>query len=163
MPRYMRIKNLLGIFTGLGFAKRDGRRARWEDAGFVADPDYLSIDDRTSLFTDAQSDDVRLDGIHAEYVSHFSTSPTGWEVPIDSGIYLAGTNSVLRNSTIAFSAGHGVWPCKPRGCGCGGCGENASRIRPGARASCAMNWSLVSDARARRHWPRSAAGCKVLA
>src|SRR5438552_2518416 len=36
------------------------------------------------------------------------TSPSGWEVPNDSGIYLAGNDSVLRNSMVAFSAGHGV-------------------------------------------------------
>ena len=61
-----------------------------------------------TIVTDAASNGIRLDGIDAEYVSHFSTSPTGWEVPSDAGIYLAGSNSSLRNSTISFSAGHGV-------------------------------------------------------
>ena len=51
---------------------------------------------------------IVVDGISAKYVGHFTTSPTGWEVPNDSGILLAGTDSVVRNSTIAFGAGHGI-------------------------------------------------------
>lgn len=61
-----------------------------------------------TIVTDAASDNIVIDGINAEYVGHFTTSETGWEVPVDSGIYLAGTDSVIRNSTIAFGAGHGV-------------------------------------------------------
>jgi imidazolonepropionase len=49
----MRIKNLFGIFTGLGFAERDGRRVRAEDASFTTGPIDLSIDDRTGLFTES--------------------------------------------------------------------------------------------------------------
>lgn len=62
----------------------------------------------STIVTDAESDNIVIDGINAEYVGHFTTSETGWEVPIDSGIYLAGTDSVIRNSTIAFGAGHGI-------------------------------------------------------
>jgi fibronectin type 3 domain-containing protein/regulation of enolase protein 1 (concanavalin A-like superfamily) len=61
-----------------------------------------------TIVTDAGSDDIVIDGVNARYVGHFTTSETGWEVPVDSGIYLAGTDSVIRNSTVAFSAGHGV-------------------------------------------------------
>jgi imidazolonepropionase len=41
----MRITNLLAMFSGSGFVQRDGRRVRAEDAGFVAGPVDLSIDD----------------------------------------------------------------------------------------------------------------------
>ena len=33
---------------------------------------------------------------------------TGWTRPDTTGIYLLGSNSVLRDSVIAYSAGHGV-------------------------------------------------------
>ncbi|MBC8108932.1 MAG: hypothetical protein H7Z14_20270, partial [Anaerolineae bacterium] len=51
----MILKNLHGLFTGEGFANRDGRRVRTEDAGFLAGPTEVSIDDRTGLITDSPS------------------------------------------------------------------------------------------------------------
>jgi uncharacterized protein (TIGR03437 family) len=52
-----------------------------------------------------------LDGLRAEYVSHYSVSRglfAGLTGTLDSGIILRGANHVVRNSTIAFSAGNGV-------------------------------------------------------
>ena len=42
------------------------------------------------------------------YPSHFSLLPTGWSRPNDTGIIILGDNSVVQNSTVAYSAGHGV-------------------------------------------------------
>ena len=61
-----------------------------------------------TVFTDAASSSIHLDGLDAKYTGHFFRSPTGWEVSLDTGILLAGTDSSLRNSTIRYSAGHGV-------------------------------------------------------
>jgi imidazolonepropionase len=57
----MRIKNLHGVFSGNGFAKRDGRRVRADDADFIAGTTDLSIDDRTGLFTDDESSGESFD------------------------------------------------------------------------------------------------------
>ncbi|MBS1982855.1 MAG: imidazolonepropionase [Bdellovibrionales bacterium] len=43
----MRITGLKGIFTGTGFAQKSGRRVQIEDAGFLAGPLDILIDDRT--------------------------------------------------------------------------------------------------------------------
>ena len=61
-----------------------------------------------TVVTDSSSSNIVIDGIDAKYVGHFWNSATGWEVPQDSGILLAGTDSVVRNSTIGFGAGHGI-------------------------------------------------------
>lgn len=51
----MIIKNLQGVFSGKGFAQRDGRRVRAEDVGFAAGPIDVSIDDSSGLIADSQS------------------------------------------------------------------------------------------------------------
>ena len=58
--------------------------------------------------TDGSSDSIRLSGLDVKYVSHYTVMPTGWSRPDATGILLLGTNSVLRDSTIAYSAGYGV-------------------------------------------------------
>ena len=62
-----------------------------------------------TVVTDSNSSNIILDGIDAKYVGHFSHSETGWEVPVEASISLAGTDSVIRNSTVAYAAGNGVW------------------------------------------------------
>src|SRR4051812_39580270 len=69
--------------------------------------DSLSVFAAT-IATDADSDSITLTGLDARYVSHYSVMPTGWTRPDTTGIYLLGTRSVLRDSVISFSAGHGV-------------------------------------------------------
>jgi len=61
-----------------------------------------------AIATSGSSDSIRLQGLNVEYVSHHSLAATGWERPDATGILLLGTNSVLRDSTIAFSSSHGV-------------------------------------------------------
>ena len=61
-----------------------------------------------SVATDGDSDSIRLQGLHVEYVSHHALQASGWSRPDSTGILLLGTNSVLRDSTIAFSSSHGV-------------------------------------------------------
>jgi hypothetical protein len=64
-----------------------------------------------TITTDATSADITLDGLRAKYISHFVTL-TGKDVIYshsdDSGIRLMGSHSVIRNSVIEYSAGHGV-------------------------------------------------------
>ena len=64
-----------------------------------------------NIVTDFSSSGVRIDGIHAKYVSHFKLNKTGWDDLglFDTGIVLRGKDHVIRNSTIEFSAGHGVY------------------------------------------------------
>jgi hypothetical protein len=71
-----------------------------------------------AIFMDSSSQDNTLDGIEAQYVSHFtSLSPSensmgGWSMILDhvdnSGIILDGTANILRNSIIEYSAGNGI-------------------------------------------------------
>jgi uncharacterized protein (TIGR03437 family) len=53
-----------------------------------------------------------LDGINAQYLSHFTDLPNpgvSWnDHTTDSGIILNGSGNILRNSTVAWSAGNGV-------------------------------------------------------
>jgi hypothetical protein len=61
-----------------------------------------------TIGTDADSDYITLSGLDARYVSHYTLMATGWSRPDTTGIYLLGSHSVLRDSVIAYSAGHGV-------------------------------------------------------
>lgn len=65
-----------------------------------------------SINTSSTSTHNTLDGIQALYVSHFeqaSGAETLWTLHMeDTGIILQGSNNVLQNSEIGFSAGNGV-------------------------------------------------------
>jgi hypothetical protein len=66
-----------------------------------------------TINTDAFSTNNVLDGINAQYLSHFTTLPASAPSPLtvhmgDSGIIVNGTGNSLLNSTIAYSAGNGV-------------------------------------------------------
>ena len=43
------LRNLTGIFSGEGFARRDGRRVRAQDAGFIPGPINITINKQTGL------------------------------------------------------------------------------------------------------------------
>jgi len=59
--------------------------------------------------SDMSSSRITIDGINALYVSHLSrVEGPGWVTQRDTGIVLHGTNNVLQNCTIAFSAANGV-------------------------------------------------------
>ncbi len=62
----------------------------------------------STVTSDAASARVRLSNLDATYLSHYSNLPTGWTVPDDGGILLAGPQDEIRNSTLAYSAGYGV-------------------------------------------------------
>ena len=63
---------------------------------------------------DASSANNTLDGINAQYLSQFTDFPGNASIPtlywnthdLDSGIVLNGSGNILRNSTIAWSAGN---------------------------------------------------------
>ena len=65
---------------------------------------------------DASSANNILDGIDAQYLSHFTDFPAVAAGPtsywyahfMDSGIVVNGSGNILRNSTLAWSAGNGV-------------------------------------------------------
>ena len=63
----------------------------------------------STITTDESTHHVTLDAIKADYLAHFTLADTGWAVPEDAGIRLAGSDNVLRNSTLAYSAGNGVF------------------------------------------------------
>ena len=55
---------------------------------------------------------LRLSGLNARYVSHFTLQPAPWDQQQrahSSGILLLGTDSVIRDSRIEYSAGNGVF------------------------------------------------------
>ena len=61
--------------------------------------------------TSGASHHLALDGLDCKYVSHFSLINTSgmWTYHMeDTGLILKGTNNVLRNAHVAFSAGNGV-------------------------------------------------------
>jgi hypothetical protein len=64
-----------------------------------------------TITSSAGSQYLLLDSLNAQYLSHYSLISSSlaayFGIP-DSGIILSGHNNVLRNSTIAFSAGNGV-------------------------------------------------------
>ena len=62
-----------------------------------------------TINTDANSSNIVLDHINAQYLSQFVVQPDGWNPPKNSGIVLNGTNDLLENSQIAYSAGDGVY------------------------------------------------------
>ena len=60
---------------------------------------------------DSSSTGNLLDGIDAQYVSHFTTlpAPAEWDSHLtDTGIVIDGSGNTLQDSTIAYSAGDGV-------------------------------------------------------
>lgn len=70
-----------------------------------------------TINTNASSANNTINGINAQYVSHYTTLPdlpgslpsSYWYDHLsDSGIIINGTGNVLENSTIAYSAGNGV-------------------------------------------------------
>lgn len=63
-----------------------------------------------TIHTNAWSANTVVSGISAEYLTQFNNLwGNGWSPPGPYGIELQGNNSVLENSTIAFSAGDGVY------------------------------------------------------
>lgn len=63
----------------------------------------------STVFTDSTSRYNVLDGINAQYPSHYIEIPENQGAHnLDTGIILDGTYNTLKNSTIAYSAGNGV-------------------------------------------------------
>ena len=65
----------------------------------------------TSINMDPSSTGNLLEGISAQYVSHFTTlpPPAEWESHLtDTGIILNGSHNTLQDSAIAYSAGNGI-------------------------------------------------------
>jgi len=64
-----------------------------------------------TITTDSRSESITLDGLRVQYNSHFVTLPSKdviYSHTDDSGIRLMGPNSVIRNSIVEYSAGHGI-------------------------------------------------------
>jgi hypothetical protein len=74
---------------------------------------YITIHDvnifASTIRSTTTSSHIVLDGINAKYISQFLTVTMGWSPPANAGIMLNGVDSVLENSTIAYSAGDGVF------------------------------------------------------
>ena len=65
-----------------------------------------------TITSSASSARLRLSGIDASYVSHFTLQPDPWgqqQKAHNSGIMLVGTDSVIKDSRITYSAGNGVF------------------------------------------------------
>lgn len=70
----------------------------------------------STINTNASSTNNTINGINAQYVSHFTTLPDSGGYPssywydhtTDTGIVLSGSGNILENSAIAYSAGNGV-------------------------------------------------------
>jgi hypothetical protein len=62
-----------------------------------------------TIKTNQASQNLTLNQINAQYLSQFGAIPNGWTPPTSSGIELNGAGSILENSTIAYSAGDGVY------------------------------------------------------
>lgn len=64
---------------------------------------------RACTITTNNSSNIVIDGIDAKYVSHYTTFNDGFEGHrVDSGIILNGSENIIRNSKIAYSAGNGI-------------------------------------------------------
>ena len=61
-----------------------------------------------TIITGSKSSNTVINGISAQYVSQLAVIPQGWYIRPTQGIMLFGSNSVLENSTIAWSTGPGV-------------------------------------------------------
>jgi hypothetical protein len=63
-----------------------------------------------SLHTNWASTNTTINGITAEYLTQFNNLwGSGWTPPGAEGIELYGSNSIVENSTIAYSAGDGIY------------------------------------------------------
>jgi cell division septation protein DedD len=85
---------------------------RRQDAFNLVNKSYVDIQG-ISLFaatiqTNGNSNGIVLNQLDAKYVSQFAINPNGWAEPTITGIQLAGSDSILENSLIQYSAGNGV-------------------------------------------------------
>jgi hypothetical protein len=66
----------------------------------------------STVATSGSSKHITLSRLNARYVSHFTLQPEPWgqqQKAQNSGIFLLGSDSVIKDSTITFSAGNGVF------------------------------------------------------
>jgi hypothetical protein len=61
-----------------------------------------------TITTDSGSEAVTVDGLDAQYISHFVTVRGHTSHRTETGLRLMGANSVIRNSTVRYSAGDGI-------------------------------------------------------
>ena len=62
-----------------------------------------------TINTNKYSNGIVLDHLNVQYLSQFTVQPNGWNQPTAGGIALLGNYDTLSNSSIAFSAGDGVY------------------------------------------------------
>jgi hypothetical protein len=87
--------------------------AKRRDYAFnLSSREYITIDGfdlfAATIVSNPGSSHLRLSGLNAWYLSHFTVMTDGWEQDHDTGIYLDGDHNVLTDSVVAYSAGHGV-------------------------------------------------------
>ena len=65
----------------------------------------------STIVTDAASSHLLISNLNVTYVSQFTIQPVGWELgnSQQSGIQINGTDIIFQDSTIAYSAGDGVF------------------------------------------------------
>jgi len=66
-----------------------------------------------TIATNSFSRSTVIDHVNATYLSQFLWQSRGWQQPWNSGIELNGASSIVSNSTIAWSAGDGVYVNAP--------------------------------------------------
>lgn len=62
-----------------------------------------------TINSNSGSRDTVINNVNARYVGQFIAFHNGWGTPTNTGIVLNGPYSVLENSTIAYSAGDGIY------------------------------------------------------
>jgi len=62
-----------------------------------------------TIKSDGGSNNMVLNHMRATYISQYNWVDIGWNQPNNAGIELNGSNSLLENSTISWSAGDGVY------------------------------------------------------
>jgi hypothetical protein len=77
---------------------------------------YVDVKDfnffAATIISSGSSSHLRLSGLDARYVSHFTLQPDPWgqqQKAHNSGIALLGTDSIIKDSRITYSAGNGVF------------------------------------------------------
>jgi parallel beta-helix repeat protein len=84
---------------------------RRDDAIVLDNRQYINIegfDVFAAGITASSASHLRLSNLTASYLSHWTEQDTGWSQPHDTGIYLDGSDNVITDSVVAYSAGHGI-------------------------------------------------------
>ena len=78
----------------------------------LKDRKYIDVDGfdifAAAIVSNPRSGNLRLRNLDARYLSQFVTMSNGWDRPHDTGLYVDGSNNLVENCTVTYSAGHGI-------------------------------------------------------